>query len=380
MKTKSSSTCPILGSLFPLHETQLPTSEDVLRHYYYLREFSVTPATIRKTSLFTDVYKAVCAVYRKASFPTLSLTERRIIEKMKILNTSRDRVMKRKDAAKISAFKKDLQKLFIVTHTITPSEADFYKDQLTTRQLYISNSVDLATSSQHVAQQRKDLRKAKACSRLVNRAPQPFLSVPLTLSSGSDSTASRSPPSSPAYQPPPSPKTPKYNTTNLDTVVEVLASSGVTPGQASKVITAYNICKRKADSPLEVVTRGKLRTQSEKRRKTAMTDLKRSCVNGLYFDGRNDKTLTKSTYFSSATTITKKGHYSLVSQPDDNYIGFCTPPSGTGRNIAEAIISYLTDKEIDLNDIIVLGCDGTAANTGWKGGAMAHLESLLGKA
>ena len=161
---------------------------------------------------------------------------------------------------------------------------------------------------------------------------------------------------------------------------QVVASSGVTPGQASKVITAYNICKRKADSPLEVVTRGKLRTQSEKRRKTAMTDLKRSKVNGLYFDGRNDKTLTKSSYFSSATTITKKGHYSLVSQPDDNYIGFCTPPSGTGRNIAEAIITYLTDKEIDLHDIIVLGCDGTAANTGWKGGAMTHLESLLGKA
>jgi hypothetical protein len=94
MKTKSSSTCPILGSLFPLHETQLPTSEDVLRHYYYLREFSVTPATIRKTALFTEVYKAVCAVYRKASFPTLSLTERRIIEKMKILNTPAGQIAK----------------------------------------------------------------------------------------------------------------------------------------------------------------------------------------------------------------------------------------------------------------------------------------------
>ncbi|GBN92320.1 hypothetical protein AVEN_52992-1 [Araneus ventricosus] len=63
----------------------------------------------------------------------------------------------------------------------------------------------------------------------------------------------------------------------------------------------------------------------------------------------------------------KKGeHSSLIQEPDSVHIGHITPTSGSPEDIVTSIISYLSDRGISLEKLVVIGCDGTAINTGWK--------------
>ena len=44
--------------------------------------------------------------------------------------------------------------------------------------------------------------------------------------------------------------------------------------------------------------------------------------------------------------------------------------------IATRISEKLEERDFD-KTIVTIGCDSTNVDTGWKGGAMAHLENLL---
>ena len=43
----------------------------------------------------------------------------------------------------------------------------------------------------------------------------------------------------------------------------------------------------------------------------------------------------------SPRTSIKEGHYTIRAHPGDVYLGFAVPKSGTGENIATAVIDYL---------------------------------------
>lgn len=66
-------------------------------------------------------------------------------------------------------------------------------------------------------------------------------------------------------------------------------------------------------------------------------------------------------------------------EPGSLYLGHLTLLSGTGKAIAEAIHKYFTNNEIHFNKLLVIGCDGTATNTGWKSGAIRNMELKLGR-
>ena len=51
---------------------------------------------------------------------------------------------------------------------------------------------------------------------------------------------------------------------------------------------------------------------------------------GLYFDGRKDKTLQKSGFYSN------EEHISIISEPESQYIDHVTPKSGKSEAIVEA--------------------------------------------
>ena len=80
--------------------------------------------------------------------------------------------------------------------------------------------------------------------------------------------------------------------------------------------------------------------------------------------------------------LVREEHISVTTEPDGSFLGHVTPdpavaPDKPAKKAAEAVYQLLVDCDISQN-CIVLGGDSTASNTGWKGGAMAHLENLLG--
>ncbi|GBM97075.1 hypothetical protein AVEN_134364-1 [Araneus ventricosus] len=77
--------------------------------------------------------------------------------------------------------------------------------------------------------------------------------------------------------------------------------------------------------------------------------------------------------------VRKEEHYSLIQEPDSMYIGHVSPPSGSSENIASPIISYLNGRGLSLKNLVVIGCDGTGVNTGWKKGVIRRIEKSVGR-
>ncbi|CAD6208877.1 GSCOCG00010699001-RA-CDS, partial [Cotesia congregata] len=98
-------------------------------------------------------------------------------------------------------------------------------------------------------------------------------------------------------------------------------------------------------------------------------------LKGIYFDGRKDYTsIQLKKGFKYFRQTIKEEHISLVSEPESEYIGHTTPTSGQANDIANGIYDFLLEKyPQSTKDINVNGCDGTAVNTGWKGGIVRRL-------
>ena len=108
-----------------------------------------------------------------------------------------------------------------------------------------------------------------------------------------------------------------------------------------------------------------------------MKKLSGTSAGGIYFDGRDDYTLQKTALGS--TSLIKEGRYTIRAHPADVYLGFAVPKSGTGENIATAVIDYLESVGVSTADTEILGADGTTVNTGHRNGSMRNMELRLGR-
>ena len=76
-------------------------------------------------------------------------------------------------------------------------------------------------------------------------------------------------------------------------------------------------------------------------------------------------------------------HITLIQHPGEldegkgKFLGHITPKSGKAADIMSAIKEFCQKKKISLADLRGIGCDGTAVNTGDKGGVIALLEKHL---
>ena len=100
---------------------------------------------------------------------------------------------------------------------------------------------------------------------------------------------------------------------------------------------------------------------------------------GLCYDGRKDLTLTKDKidgkYYQSTRT---EEHISLISLPDNKYMGHITPPDGKAQTIADCIINFIAEKN-SMDLLKVISCDGTNTNVGAEGGIKHIIEMKLGR-
>ena len=129
-----------------------------------------------------------------------------------------------------------------------------------------------------------------------------------------------------------------------------------------------------SSQPVLVTDRNKIRRQNLKvgnilKEKSQDNDP----ILGLYFDSRKDDTMTPN-------GIIKEEHISLVAEPCSRYIGHVTTLLGNATDECNVIYKFsLNELSGGLNELLVLGCNGTNVNTGWKGGVLRKLEEKLGR-
>lgn len=126
-----------------------------------------------------------------------------------------------------------------------------------------------------------------------------------------------------------------------------------------------------------VIDKNKLRREKTRLRNSLQNSVD-VILRGLYFDGRKDDTLVVEIMHSkNFRKLVKEEHISLIQQPRSNYISHVSPTSGSGKNITDSIISRRNELNISLEDLDVVGSDGTATNTGWKNGVIHNIEMIL---
>lgn len=157
--------------------------------------------------------------------------------------------------------------------------------------------------------------------------------------------------------------------------------TGVSNRAAAKIATAVLedinlVSERKSEL---VVDKNKIRRALAKNREKV--EIQRNAENmyleGLYFDGRKDQTL-----FQLEGRRVKKleEHISLIQEPGSQYFGHVSvKTSSKAADLANGLISFINERQVDMSKLNVIGCDGTNTNTGWKGGVIRLLEVHLGK-
>lgn len=86
-----------------------------------------------------------------------------------------------------------------------------------------------------------------------------------------------------------------------------------------------------------VVDRCKVRRNRQKWREMQLNSLNYDNIQGLYFDGRIDQTLT---FENGVKKTAKKDHISFVQQPNSFFIGHKTVDCGKARNDQRQINSH----------------------------------------
>ena len=124
-----------------------------------------------------------------------------------------------------------------------------------------------------------------------------------------------------------------------------------------------------------LIDKNKATREKQKSRKQYMDSNENANIISLYFDCRKDRTLLME------ELETKKNrrevieeHLTVLAEPESEYLGHFSPSSGTAKNIANNLIEFCKDKQIDTNKIHAIGCDGTNTNVGWKTSVIRRVE------
>ena len=110
-----------------------------------------------------------------------------------------------------------------------------------------------------------------------------------------------------------------------------------------------------------------------------LNSLKEQDLTMIIFDGKRDRTkvLFEDEDGDEFPGVKEVEHYSVVDGVDGCYLTHLDPEDGTGKAVAQAMYDWI-DSIGQADNISVIGADSTAVNTGWKQGAIHHMEVFLG--
>lgn len=104
----------------------------------------------------------------------------------------------------------------------------------------------------------------------------------------------------------------------------------------------------------------------------------------LLFDRKKDATQVQEQREGRLYPVTvREDHYCIVG-PDGSFVGHITVPKQEvpgkeAQRILFEMITYFEQNKICLDNLVALGCDGTAVNTGVHGGIVRRMEKYLSR-
>ncbi|XP_050514600.1 uncharacterized protein LOC126889917 [Diabrotica virgifera virgifera] len=155
-------------------------------------------------------------------------------------------------------------------------------------------------------------------------------------------------------------------------------SDRATAAIASSVMHDVGLATKEDDSL--IIDKNKVRREKNLCRSNLQDTIKKepNLIQGLYFDGRKDKTLKIDEVNNKCfRRSAKEEHFSIIKEPGSIYVGHVTPSTGTSKDIASAILDYLNESNFSLDELDVIGCDGTVTNTGWKTGVIRTIAEKI---
>jgi hypothetical protein len=412
MTTRTKAVCVVFGAPQCLPDNVLPRYTDVMKAYHETQQQLMTSS--KKYPTFIDVSKVVCKqveeIWEKASLPTVSHPH--VIDILRnyhgkyrtLLKPYKAKKGKDKYEKQLQQFRNDANKLFDISkckcidivasckcerHDKVPAnEREFLQDQRGRRMMIIGGIDEKETSKlqEKLAREENGIkRRKKEMAIAMCKAETQALAQSeddAETDDNSDAVDEYTPrserPSKPAAE---TSQSKRQMTVHLPSLAQACDRTGVSDRSAA--IIASSVLKdlgivSPADSS-KVIDKCKIQRERIK----ARVELQRSKANvieGLYFDGRKDKTMNvvhdMDNKYHRNTSVEE--HISIIAEPGSKYFSHATPSSGSSKSITEAILSSLELNDVSANNVKAIGCDGTAVNTGHNGGVIRQLEESVG--
>ncbi|CAG9792722.1 unnamed protein product [Diatraea saccharalis] len=416
VKTRQTTSCPVFGLPQKLPVSQLPTYNDVMKYYLFIK-YQLKPDNTTKEPTVHDISEILAQeildIWQKASLPTVS--RKRVLQLIRAYHDKYRRLMKpyhgrqtnKNYQQKINTFTAESHTLFDICSCkcklisncscsrdsrVPKEEINFLLDQRTTRKMMIGG-VDLAAT---IKKKKKQERKEKSSlrNREVIDSEKPccsrFLPDNVTLaiestSAGSSNSEASSPIKIPSTTPPA-----KKKRFSLPSLALACDRTGVSDRAAA--IIASSVLKDvgivSSNDASGVIDRSKLRRERTKVRTTLQNADRDKIITGIYFDGRKDKTLVsvqkEGKFYRKRVT---EDHYVILSEPGNDYFGHVTCPIGSELQKCETmpIVEFTaissTLPEIASNDLSTdqkyLYDIMTAVSTGIFSSDLANMEPGL---
>lgn len=407
VKTKSKIHCVVFGAPKDLSELVLPTYEEIMKCYLYIKNDIKTQNNNKEPSV-SEVSEIIAnkleSLWLKATIPVVSRT--RVLQMIQtyhekyrnILKPFKGRKVSNNYQIKLKKFREEAsKKMFDISsckcveyslcscpkdRKVPERERVFLLDQRTERKMIIGG-IDVCTSLKLTE---KFERQEKEASRIAKqRKLQPeILSTPKQKYDQENVSDSAVMEENILIDMPSTSKGSLRIRQKLPCLAMACDRTGVSDRTAALIASAaledFGIISKQ--DAAQVIDRMKIRRQRKKQRTNSQVHLLKEGVpiRGLYFDGRKDKTIVQEIKGEKRyrRTITEE-HISLVQEPGSNYIGHITPASGNAIAVKDSILKFFKENLVDGSHLVAVGCDGTVLNTGTKGGVIRRLEQHFGK-
>ena len=155
------------------------------------------------------------------------------------------------------------------------------------------------------------------------------------------------------------------------------ASDRATAAIASAALYDYGVISK--ESLDNVVDKNKVRREKTKINSSS-NEIKSRQIENLYFDGRKDNTLTiLEINGSKFKKIIKEDHISLLTEPENQYVGHITCKNSDAKSIVDKMLKFFNSKQVTCDKLSAMGCDNTNTNTGIHKGIIRQFEILLNR-
>lgn len=394
-RTRNSWKCPIFGDVCDLKDNILPSYEDVVKFYEWTRHKLKHERETKKEPTYKEIEAIVVPklieIWVRSSIPTVEPKRVKVMLqtyhlKCKNLLKSHPKIpenkmkefrLRSKVLFDIAACKcRDLLQCTCPKNKKIPlREHNFITDQRTARQMVIG-AIDIHTTKQITRSLKRKLLREKSASN------QPKVTKVCTenLSSSSGSECTQSDCEEPIQN------QSRASSINSESPI---TKPAVDYALLSKTCDRFGVSDRAGAaiasvvlhaSTSQIIDKNKLRRERKKTREIITSQQNVSLVPALYFDGRKDQTSTISEKDGKRyRRRILEEHISLIKEPDSKFLGYITPASGAAKCIEKEIFNFFINKNISMDGLVAIGCDGTNVNVGKYGGIIRMLEKRLGR-